>query len=279
MKIDTGDIYGFIGSNGAGKSTLMKIIAGHCLASSGYFELLGVPNNQSLDKSRQKLGCIINSPSILLNYTAQENLFYQNILTKTKDKELVKNTLKLVGLEKEANKKAAKFSLGMKQRLGLGIALISNPEFIILDEPINGLDPQGIAEFRYTLSSLSKNHNKTILISSHILSELQLIATKYGFIRNGNLIKEVTLNQLENEINTTLLIDTHDNLNTIKLLKDKYKLSNKQIVIRLGKIEITNINDSSDSINYFLVKNDIRVKEITYIKLSLENYYKSIVEE
>ncbi len=197
MKIPQGSIYGFVGKNGAGKTTLMRIICGLQNPTSGCYRLFGVENSEAdIIKSRRKMGAIVETPSIYKNMTAEENLKEQYMILGLTSFEGIDEILHLVGLDETGKKKAGDFSLGMKQRLGIAVALCGGPEFLILDEPVNGLDPQGIIEIRELILKLNKEMNITFLISSHILDELAKVATHYGFINNGNIIKEISATEL-----------------------------------------------------------------------------------
>lgn len=201
MRVEKKDIYGFIGENGAGKTTIMRMITGLAAPTSGEFTLFQT-NSESpeIAAARRKISAVVETPSVYLNLNAKDNLKMQCIIlgiaTEKND-----NILEQVGLTEAAstNKKAKDFSLGMRQRLGIAMALVGNPEFIILDEPMNGLDPQGIIEIRELIQKLNKENDITFLISSHILYELSLIATKYGFISHGKLICEITADELHEE--------------------------------------------------------------------------------
>ncbi len=195
MNIQKGDIYGLIGKNGAGKTTLIRMIAGLASPSSGSIELFG---SSDLVKERAKIGTVIESPALFPNMTARANLITQCQIANVKDLCIVDETLDLVGLSNTGKKKAKNFSLGMRQRLAIAIALIGDPEFLILDEPTNGLDPEGIKEVRDLILYLNQKKHITVLISSHILSELSKFATRYGIIHNGSLIEEFTTEELEN---------------------------------------------------------------------------------
>lgn len=193
MTIRQGDIYGFIGKNGAGKTTLIRMIAGLAAPSSGSIELFG---SSDLIKERAKIGTVIESPALFPNMTARENLIAQCHIANVKDLRTVDEILELVGLHHTGKKKAKNFSLGMRQRLAIAIALIGDPKFLILDEPTNGLDPEGIKEIRDLILHLNQEKQITVLISSHILSELSKFATRYGIIHNGSLIEEFTEEEL-----------------------------------------------------------------------------------
>jgi len=199
MTIRKGDIYGLIGRNGAGKTTLMRMIMSLTSADSGKIELFGESTNAGLLKARRRMGCIIETPALYPNLTAFQNLEYFRILCRIEDKSVVEKSLETVALTDTGKKKFRDFSLGMKQRLGLALALLNNPDFIILDEPNNGLDPMGIVEMREMIIKLCNEQGKTIMVSSHMLSELSMTATRYGIINNGRLIKEMTNYELNSQ--------------------------------------------------------------------------------
>jgi len=200
MHIPKGAIYGFVGRNGAGKTTLIRVICGLQEPTSGEYTLYGISNNdRQISKSRHRMGAVVETPSIYLDMTAEDNLRQQALVLGLPSYESIPELLKLVGLEHTGKKKARHFSLGMKQRLGIAVALIGNPDFIVLDEPINGLDPQGIVEIRELILKLNREHGMTVLISSHILGELSKLATHYGFIEKGRLMKEISAAELESQ--------------------------------------------------------------------------------
>ena len=193
MKVPKGAIYGFVGKNGAGKTTLIRLICGLQEPTSGSYSLYGVSNSQKgILKSRRRMGAVVETPSIYLDMTAEDNLKEQYRIIGLPSFKDIPKLLHIVGLEKAGNKKARHFSLGMKQRLGIAIALSGNPDFLILDEPVNGLDPQGIIEVRELILKLNRERGITFLISSHILDELSRIATHYCFIDRGRMVKEMT---------------------------------------------------------------------------------------
>lgn len=191
MNIPKGAIYGLVGKNGAGKTTLMRIISG-----------LQEPTEcQSIQKEPTRVGAVIETPAVYMNMTARDNLMVQcklRSIARAECEQEIDRLLTLVGLQNTGKKKAGQFSLGMRQRLGIAIALVGNPEFLILDEPINGLDPEGIIEMRKLLLKLNQEMHITILMSSHILGELSKLATHYGFIKNGKIIKEISAKELQN---------------------------------------------------------------------------------
>ena len=207
MHIQKGDIYGFIGKNGAGKTTLMKMICGLIKPASGSFTLFGL---KDANQARKKIGSLIESPALFPQMTVKENLTYYARLKNVSDQK-AEELLQLVGLGTGAeSKKASNLSMGMKQRLSIAIALMNDPEFLILDEPINGLDPEGIMEVRQLLVKLNKEQNITILISSHILGELEKMATRYGMIRDGKLIREFEASELTDTSTGKIIIEAAD---------------------------------------------------------------------
>ena len=198
MNVPKGAIYGFVGKNGAGKTTLIRLICGLQRPTNGDFELYGIKNtDRTISKSRRRMGAVVETPSIYLDMTARDNLKQQYRFLGAPSFDGIDELLKLVGLENTGKKKARNFSLGMKQRLGIAVALCGNPDFLVLDEPINGLDPQGIIEIRELILKLNRERQITVLISSHILDELSRLATHFGFIDSGRIVKEMSAEELE----------------------------------------------------------------------------------
>ena len=196
--VERGAIYGFVGRNGAGKTTLIRLICGLQLPTEGSFTLYGCPNTgREITKARRRMGAVVETPSIYLSMTAEENLKQQYQILGLPSCEGVGELLELVRLQNTGRKKARDFSLGMRQRLGIAVALAGDPDFLILDEPANGLDPQGIIEIRELILRLNRERQITVLISSHILDELSRLATHYGFIDNGHMVKEISAKDLE----------------------------------------------------------------------------------
>lgn len=198
MNIPKGAIYGFIGKNGAGKTTLIRLICGLQEPTSGEYTLYGRKNtDKEIIKSRRRMGAVVETPSIYLDMTAEDNLKQQYRILGLPSFDGLNDILKLVELEHTGKKKAKNFSLGMRQRLGIAIALVGDPDFLVLDEPVNGLDPQGIIKMRELILKLNRERQITFVISSHILEELSKLATYYGFIENGCLVKEMSAEELE----------------------------------------------------------------------------------
>lgn len=198
MNVPKGSIYGFVGKNGAGKTTLIRIICGLQSPTSGNYSLYDTDYSAPLIlKARRRIGAVVETPSIYLDMTARENLRQQYLILGRPSYDGIDELLALVGLSDTGSKKAKNFSLGMRQRLGIAIALAGDPDFLVLDEPVNGLDPEGIIEIRELILKLNREHQITVLISSHILDELSRLATHYGFIDAGHMVKEISAEELE----------------------------------------------------------------------------------
>lgn len=211
MHIPKGAIYGFVGKNGAGKTTLLRLICGLQEPTAGTYTLYGVPNAApNIAKMRRRMGAVIETPSIYLDMTAEENLREQYRVLGLPSFDGIGALLRLVGLEDTGKKKAKNFSLGMRQRLGIAVALAGDPDFLVLDEPVNGLDPQGIVEMRELILKLNRERQITVLISSHILDELSRLATHYGFIDGGRILKEISAAELEAACRKCVRIEVSD---------------------------------------------------------------------
>ena len=211
MNVPKGSIYGFVGRNGAGKTTLIRIICGLQMPTEGSFEIFGVKNDDTdITKSRSRMGAVIETPSLYPEMTAEDNLKYQYRLLGMPDYKGIPELLELVGLANTGKKKVKNFSLGMRQRLGIAIALCGDQDLLMLDEPINGLDPQGIIEVRELLLKLNREKNITIVISSHILDELAKLATHYGFIDSGRIVREMSAGELEDACRKSLRVTVTD---------------------------------------------------------------------
>ena len=270
MHIKKGAIYGFIGRNGAGKTTCLKMISGLSTPSYGEIEMFGY-KGKDLQKVRSRVGCLIEAPGLYGNMSAYDNLNIKCKLTGIKKKGYIEELLKTVGLDAVGEKKTKHYSLGMKQRLGIALALVGEPDLLILDEPINGLDPQGIVEVRETIQKLAKERGMTICISSHILEELSKIATDYGIIHNGCLVQELTREELMKKCSERIELTLDNPKQAIPVLDDmgfnSYQVIDKEhihIFERLGE---------SASLNMELAKAGIPVKGISITSEELENYF------
>lgn len=268
LNIKKGEIYGFVGKNGAGKTTFIRLILGLAEPTSGSFKLLGDNNVQN---ARKKIGSLVESPSLYTNMTAYENLdLYCTMLNA--DKKSIDEILKVVGLSDTGKKKAKDFSLGMKQRLGIAMALVGDPELIILDEPINGLDPTGIIEIRELILKLKNEYGKTIFISSHILGELEKIATCYGIISRGKLIEEITAEELAEKCGTQTIIQTDNPQKSAEIISSMIKNANISFATD-GAIILDNKVENIGELTNRLFRSGIMVKGIFTQENSAESYF------
>lgn len=211
MHVPKGSIYGFVGRNGAGKTTLIRLICGLQAPTSGSYSLYGADSAQKgIAEVRRRMGAVVETPSIYLDLTAEDNLKEQFRVLGVPSDDGIPELLELVGLENTGKKKARNFSLGMKQRLGIAVALAGGPDFLVLDEPVNGLDPQGIIDIRELILKLNRERSITVLISSHILDELSRLATHYGFIDSGRIVKELSARELEAACRKCLRVEVTD---------------------------------------------------------------------
>ncbi len=276
MQLREGEIYGLVGKNGAGKTTLLRLIAGQTYQTEGEISLFYKTSYKELNKERRRIGAIIEAPSFYPYMTAMQNLEYYRIQRGIPGKSCIKEALKEVGLAGAGNKKYRNFSLGMKQRLGLALALMNKPELLLLDEPINGLDPFGIVEIRNLLLKLNKEKNITILISSHILSELSNLVTCYGFIDQGKMIKEISHDDLSRECNRylELKVDKVDRMTTLletELGYTAYKVSPDY------SIQIFDYLDQPAMISELAVRHGVGLKALNVKEINLEDYFIQLV--
>lgn len=272
MTIKKGDIYGFIGQNGAGKTTLIRLITGLIHKSGGEIELLGANEENELNKARTMVGSLIESPSFYTNMTARENLEVSRLVRNIPGNKCIDEVLELVGLKDVEKKKVKNFSLGMRQRLGIANALMGNPKLLILDEPINGLDPMGIVEIRELLKKINKEKDMTILISSHILSELSELATTYGIISNGKLIEEITAKQLSEKCRQYIDLKVDDTARAVILLERELGISDYE-VLEDSNIKVFSNLDNVGEVNSLLSRSGIIVESISVKSENLEEYF------
>lgn len=273
MNIEKGAIYGFIGKNGAGKTTFMRMVAGLAAPTEGSMELFG---STELEKQRKRIGTLIEHAGVYNNMTARENLEIVRRSFGVTEKNAVTDMLAFVGLADTGKKKVKNFSMGMKQRLGIAIALFCNPDFLILDEPINGLDPEGIIEIRELLLKLNKERNMTILISSHILGELSKIATHYGIIRSGELIEEFEAGALQERCRRCqkLIVD-NDEL-AVSILEEKLGIHNYDVP-QEGIIRVFDHFDLQESMNRELIQGGVNIRESYLAGQDLEGYFMELL--
>lgn len=274
MHIPKGSIYGLVGKNGAGKTTLIRIICGLQNPTTGEYILYGKKNtDKDIIKARRRIGAVVETPSIYLNMTAKQNIEEQYRILGIPTFDAIDDLLRLVGLENTGKKKAKNFSLGMRQRLGIAIALAGDPDFLVLDEPVNGLDPQGIVEIRELILKLNREYNITVLISSHILDELSKLATHYGFVDSGRIVKEISAKELEQNCRKAVRVEVTD-VKTLALILDELKMEYN--IISQTKADIySKVNVSQLVLK--LSENNCSVISIQERDESLESYYMNIL--
>lgn len=270
IHIKKGAIYGFIGRNGAGKTTCLRMISGLAKPTEGEITLFGYQGKE-LKEVRSRIGCLIEAPGLYGNMTAYENLKIKYRLFGISKPGYIEEILETVGLKDVGKKKTKHFSLGMKQRLGIGLALVGEPDLLVLDEPINGLDPQGIAEVRDTIQSLCDQRNMTVLISSHILEELSKIATDYGIIHNGVLLQELTRDELMKRCSERIEITLECPEAAIPVL-DRMGFTSYQVTDK-HHIHVFERLNESDVLNMALARAGVPVRGIAVTSEELENYF------
>jgi len=275
VTLEAGKIYGLIGQNGAGKTTLMRLISGLAFPTEGNIELFGLSGG-SLPDERQKLGCMIEYPTFIPYMTAEENLTYYRIIKGEPSKTIVEELLNIVGLSDTRKKKAKNFSLGMKQRLGIAIALLGEPELLILDEPINGLDPIGVVEIRNLLTSLCEERQMTILISSHNLPELYQMATNYLIIHQGKIMQSLTLEELEENCKHHILIGCNQPEKLASILEMKLGTTNYKVMPD-RTIKLYDYLDNKNLVASTISDNGIIVTNFSLEGDTLEDYFISVI--
>lgn len=274
MHVPKGAIYGFVGRNGAGKTTLISLVCGLIKPTEGDFCLYGAwSDGKAVKKQRRRMGAIVETPSFYGNMTAKENLRQQGLLLGLPSFDYVDEILNLVGLQNTGKKKAKNFSLGMKQRLGIAVALVGDPDLLILDEPVNGLDPQGIIEIRELILKLNKERQITVMISSHILDELARIATHYGFIDNGCMIKEMNKEELEDACQKRIYVEVTDAkilARVLDVLMVPYEIISDKEAYLFEKISVSQLAA-------LLEKENCEILSMQEKEESLESFYISLI--
>ncbi|NCA95277.1 MAG: ABC transporter ATP-binding protein, partial [Epsilonproteobacteria bacterium] len=275
ISVHRGEIYGFVGRNGAGKTTLIRVLTGIANPTSGSFTLLGASTKSEQKETRKHIAAMVETPALYMNMTAHDNLRTTLILKGLKDESLIRSRLEEVGLSDviASSKKAKDFSLGMKQRLGIAMALLGDPELLILDEPTNGLDPEGIREMRELLVNINKSRNITMIISSHILGELSKLATRFGFIDKGVIINEISSDDLFNKVSKSVIIKTDNNVRALEILNEAYQ---NRVTSENGSIHVAEVNNSSEIVK-LLVKSDINVLQFREQENGLEDYFINLI--
>ena len=274
MRVPKGSIYGFVGKNGAGKTTLIRLICGLQRPTAGSFTLYGKESvGQEIVRARRRMGAVVETPSMYMGMTAIDNLKQQALVLGLPDFARLPEILELVGLENTGKKKAKHFSLGMRQRLGIAIALVGDPDFLVLDEPVNGLDPQGIIEMRELILKLNREKGITVLISSHILDELSRLATHYGFIDSGRIVKEISAGELDQVLRKCVRVEV-TNAAALAFVLDQmgleYKILSQTTADVYGQLNISKLASALSEENCELLSMHERDE-------SLESYYVSLV--
>ena len=269
FSVEKGRIYGFIGENGAGKTTAIRAITGLSVVPAGKVELFGSSDKKGLIKARRKMGYLVESPILSLNDTAEGNLRMQQLLYGNKDEIKIKRILERVGLADTGGKKVKDFSLGMKQRLGIAMALINDPEILILDEPVNGLDPMGMVAVRELLKSLCYEDGITIVISSHILAELYQLVTDYIIISHGEIIEQISKEELDRKCSSYIVIETEQTEKAVQVLEE---CGLKDVEIDGDRIKIHDEIEQKQ-VATIMFNASIILTQITRYEKSLEDHY------
>ena len=274
MHVPKGAIYGFVGRNGAGKTTLIRLVCGLQSPTAGSYSIYGIDyKDKRISKSRRRMGAVVETPAIYMDMTAAENLKQQYLLLGMPSYEGIDDLLALVGLENTGKKKARNFSLGMKQRLGIAIALAGDPDFLVLDEPVNGLDPQGIIEIRELILKLNRERGITVLISSHILDELSRLATHYGFIDKGRMVKEMSAAELEAACRKCMRVEVSQTAALSRVLGEmgvEYKILSDTTADIYAKLNISELTHALDGVDCELIA-------LTERDESLESFFMELI--
>ena len=274
MHVPKGAIYGFVGRNGAGKTTLIRLVCGLQSPTAGSYSIYGIDyKDKRISKSRRRMGAVVETPAIYMDMTAAENLKQQYLLLGMPSYEGIDDLLALVGLENTGKKKARNFSLGMKQRLGIAIALAGDPDFLVLDEPVNGLDPQGIIEIRELILKLNRERGITVLISSHILDELSRLATHYGFIDKGRMVKEMSAVELEATCRKCMRVEVSQTAALSRVLEGvgvEYKILSDTTADIYAKLNISELTHALDGVDCELIA-------LTERDESLESFFMELI--
>lgn len=274
IHIPKGAIYGFVGKNGAGKTTLIRVICGLQEPTKGGYSIYDIENtDKAITKSRRRMGAVVETPSIYLDMTAEDNLKQQCLTLGIPSYDNIHEILRLVGLGNTGKKRARHFSLGMKQRLGIAIALVGNPDFLVLDEPINGLDPQGIIEIRELILKLNREQQITVLISSHILDELSRLATHYGFIDKGHIVKEISAEELEATCRKCIKVEVTDTKVLVRVLDAEgleYEILSDNTAKIYGQVNLSHLVLALSKENCELISSHEQDE-------NLENYFINLV--
>lgn len=273
FSIDEGEVLGFLGPNGAGKSTTLRMIVGLSSPTSGKILIDGYSITKDYVKAMSKVGCIIEGPDMYNYLSGLENLKMLASMNKNVTSEDITRVIELVGMQNRINEKVSTYSLGMKQRLGLAQALIHKPKLLILDEPTNGLDPSGINEFRHIIKDLAKKENIAVLVSSHLISEVELMCDTVAIIKNGTLLKYASVSELISDKEVSFVLS--DNSKGIKILKDKWNIDSSLINNTIiAKVDVSKI----EKINSSFIEEGIAIKFVSINQKTLEDLFLSLTE-
>lgn len=278
LKLEKGKIYGFIGQNGAGKTTFLRVVTGLAFQNSGSLSLWGKSDISQLQEQRKRIGCIIETPALYPNLTAYQNMEVQRIQRGIPNKSVIDKCLAMVGLKDTGKKSVRNFSLGMRQRLGIAQALLNTPEFLILDEPINGLDPSGIVEIRKLLKSLNREYGMTILVSSHILEELYQTASEFILINRGKIIEKISERELDECCKRHIAIKTADALRALLVLEERLHTENVRLMPD-GIIRLYDFLDNTELVAEVLAREQILVTGLWVSGDTLEDYFLNRIGE
>ncbi|MCL2189418.1 MAG: ABC transporter ATP-binding protein [Defluviitaleaceae bacterium] len=275
LTVEKGDIFGLIGQNGAGKSTFMRMVTSLSRLDSGTVELFGEREAGKITSARTRMGAMIETPALFTNLSAEQNLEYYRLQRGIVEKNRIQEVLKIVNLTDTGKKKFKNFSLGMKQRLGLAVAMLSHPDFLIFDEPTNGLDPTGIVEMRDLIKRLN-SEGITILISSHILTELAQVANKYAIIHHGKLLKTLTQSQLDEDCKRAVALSVDDASKATVVLEEKLGIKNYKQT-SANEIRVYDMLEDTAELSYTLNQAGVRVSAMAEVGDSLEEYYTNLI--
>lgn len=278
VTVQRGEIYGLIGANGAGKTTFLKLVAGQSFSTEGELLLFGAHEQKTQEQQRRRTGVIIEEPGFYPQLSIEQNMEYYRIQKGIPGKQVIEDTLKTVGLWDVRKKKGKTLSLGMKQRLGLAVALMGEPELLLLDEPINGLDPAGIIEIRNLLRRLNQEKHITIVISSHILSELEQLATMYGFLDKGHLLEQISAKELQEKCGNYLEMKVTD-AERFTVLLEKQLSHTRYLVLEDKTVRIFNPGQVVERYSALAGKNDIGILSMAMKQRTLEDYYMNLKKE
>jgi ABC-2 type transport system ATP-binding protein len=276
LKLEKGKIYGFIGKNGAGKTTFLRLITGLAFPTEGSLSLFGKSGEKSLQEQRKRIGSLIETPALYPYMTAWQNMEVQRLQRGIPDKSVIDKTLKMVGLDNTGKKKVRNFSLGMRQRLGIAMALLNTPEFLVLDEPINGLDPAGMVEIRNLIKELNREYGMTILISSHLLEELHNTATDFIFIDGGRILEELTYEELNEKCKQHIEIKVKDTEKAVLVMEERLHTDNFKMLPD-GTIQLYDYLDDIESVAVAFSEAQVLVVGLAVTGDTLEEYFISKV--